>query len=396
MIDESRIRFASLVGFGAVVVAVAAALVAGNSYVILGVASLLVLAALAGTLVFRRGLEHNRQELAVLRTRIETLETDLSLHAALLSSLAVGVVAYREGEAVFWNEQALDHLGERLIHVDKLLPIAVRHLVVAAPGADSEPSVQLELDYPPRTVEARARALDEEGIVVLRLVDVTDQARALSVRRDFVEAASHELKTPVAAIHAAAETVLVALNDDPAAVESFSRRVYDNASRLVRIVSDLLDLSRLESARPTFDAVDVDKIVAAEVRQLANGAIDVTVEGRAGTIDGDGPDLGLAVRNLLENAVRHAGSHVQVLLRNEDSAIVIEVADDGPGIPSASLSRIFERFYRVDTARSRSTGGTGLGLAIVKHVAEQHGGSVDAESVLGEGATFRLVLPRHG
>jgi two-component system sensor histidine kinase SenX3 len=164
-------------------------------------------------------------------------------------------------------------------------------------------------------------------------------------------------------------------------------------------VSDLLDLSRLESERPAMDPVRLDVVVAEEVDRLGSEAreahVHVAVQAAPVTVRGSSKDLALMVRNLLDNAVRYTpqGGRIAVELAENGGRVSLAVADTGIGIPSRDLPRIFERFYRVDRARSRETGGTGLGLSIARHVVEQHGGRIGARSELGRGSTFTVTLP---
>jgi signal transduction histidine kinase len=218
------------------------------------------------------------------------------------------------------------------------------------------------------------------------------------MRRDFVADASHELKTPISAIQAGSETILRAIDEDREAARTFAEQVRVNAIRLGRIVGDLLDLSRLEAEDPVFERVRFDEAVRDEAARLdqasGEGPVELVLETEPVEVRGSQSDLRLAVRNLLDNAQRYAaGGEVRVAVRRVGNAAVLEVTDNGVGIPTRDLPRVFERFYRVDVARSRHTGGTGLGLAIVKHVAERHGGRVEVESQLGVGSTFRLSLP---
>jgi two-component system sensor histidine kinase SenX3 len=230
--------------------------------------------------------------------------------------------------------------------------------------------------------------------------DVTEAKRLDTVRRDFVTNASHELKTPAAAIQAVAETIRRAAGNDPGVVPRFAEQLEREAIRLSRIVSDLLDLSRLESGSELESDVRIDEIAREETGRFRSAAQEagLTLEldvGPTATVRGSARDLSLLVRNLVDNAIRwtRRGGSVQVRVGSDDGEIRLKVSDTGIGIPSRDLSRIFERFYRVDRARSRDTGGTGLGLAIVRHVAENHGGSVRVESELGRGTTFEVRLP---
>jgi two-component system sensor histidine kinase SenX3 len=237
--------------------------------------------------------------------------------------------------------------------------------------------------------------------VLVLAEDLSEAQRVDAVRRDFVANVSHELKTPIGALSLLAEAVLSSA-DEPEAVRHFAGRMEAEAGRLSDLVGDLIDLSRLQGTDPLKDAapVEVDDVVdeaTDAVRQLAsNSQIDVVVGGTQGlTVLGMESQLVTALRNLLTNAINYSprGTSVAVATRLTDGVVEISVTDQGMGIPESELHRVFERFYRVDQARSRVTGGTGLGLSIVKHVAENHGGEVGVWSILGEGSTFTLRLP---
>jgi two-component system, OmpR family, sensor histidine kinase SenX3 len=240
------------------------------------------------------------------------------------------------------------------------------------------------------------------GLVLLLAEDQTESRRVEEVRRDFVANVSHELKTPVGALALLAETVEDAA-DDPEAVRRFAGRMRQEASRLTKLAQDLITLSRIQAAEPIPDPIPVDlSVVVAEAldrcRMKANAhGIELEATGDPGLVVlGDEDLLVNALRNLLENAVAYSPEQTRVAVaatRAAGGMAEISVADQGIGIPQRDLERIFERFYRVDPARSRATGGTGLGLAIVKHVTAAHGGKVSVWSKVGEGSTFTLRLP---
>jgi two-component system sensor histidine kinase SenX3 len=249
-------------------------------------------------------------------------------------------------------------------------------------------------------VEAVAVPADQAGTIVVVLRDVTQARGVERLRRDFVANASHELKTPVASILALSETLRQAAADDPEAVARFLSLLEREAARLAHLVGDLLELSRLEGGTPEAEEVRLDRVVTAEAERLrprAEGAgLRLTVDAAAPVVVwGAEADLELLVHNLLDNAVRYTpeGGEVRVTVGQADGSAELVVDDTGIGIPSKDLDRIFERFYRVDAARSRETGGTGLGLSIVRHVAEAHGGAIGVRSVLGAGSTFVVRLP---
>jgi two-component system sensor histidine kinase SenX3 len=250
------------------------------------------------------------------------------------------------------------------------------------------------------TLRLRVAPLGPDTVLVLA-EDLTEASRVDAVRRDFVANVSHELKTPIGALSLLAEAVLSSA-EEPEAVRHFAGRMEAEAGRLSALVGDLIDLSRLQGEDPLKDAepVRVDAVIAEAVdtaRLLAQTAqIDVVVGGTEGLeVLGVEGHLVTALRNLLTNAINYSprGTRVAVASRLTNDVVEISVTDQGMGIPENELHRVFERFYRVDQARSRVTGGTGLGLAIVKHVAENHGGEVGVWSVLGEGSTFTLRLP---
>jgi two-component system sensor histidine kinase SenX3 len=242
------------------------------------------------------------------------------------------------------------------------------------------------------------------GLVLLLVEDQTESRRVEEVRRDFVANTSHELKTPVGALALLAETVEDAA-DDPEAVRRFAGRMRQEASRLTNLVQDMITLSRIQAAEPVPDPVPVelDGVVAEAIDRCRMKAsvrgIEIAASGARGlAVLGDEDLLITALRNLLENAVAYSPDKTKVGVstrRAGQDSVEISVADQGIGIPERDLERIFERFYRVDPARSRATGGTGLGLAIVKHVTAAHGGEVMVQSTEGAGSTFTLRLALH-
>ena len=244
----------------------------------------------------------------------------------------------------------------------------------------------------------------EVGAVAI-VQDMTELRHLERVRRDFVANASHELRTPIANIRATAETLLHDPNDSKL-IERFLPPLISEAERLSRLVSDLLNLARAEAdEKPAHGPVELRETVTSVVDSLRDKAArhDIEIEwnpesdGTQPRINGDAAALEQVAFNLLDNALSYTprGGQVALSLRqkNEKSATILEVRDSGIGIPPDDLPRIFERFYRVDKARSRSEGGTGLGLAIVKHIVENHGGHVEVDSEEGKGTTFRVELP---
>jgi two-component system, OmpR family, sensor histidine kinase SenX3 len=239
------------------------------------------------------------------------------------------------------------------------------------------------------------------GALALLLDDVTEVRRLEAVRRDFVANVSHELKTPVGALTLLAEAVLDAA-DDAEAVQRFAGRMQHESARLGRLVRELIELSRLQGAEPLpgNDRVLVSALLgeAQDRTRLAAEKAGISVVVRYAddlVVRGNETQLTMAITNLVDNAIAYSprGTRVAVSARAADGHVDISVSDQGIGIAETELPRVFERFYRVDQARSRATGGTGLGLAIVKHVANNHGGSVSVWSVPGAGSTFTIRLP---
>ena len=245
-------------------------------------------------------------------------------------------------------------------------------------------------------------AIGGGGLVLLLAEDQTESRRVDEVKRDFVANTSHELKTPVGALALLAETIEDAA-DDAEAVRRFASKMRQEAQRLTNLVQDLITLSRIQAVEPVPDPrpVALDTVVAEAVdrcrmRANARGITLASVGSRGLSVLGDEDLLVTALRNLLENAVAYSPEKTRVVIttrKTPEGHAELSVADQGIGIPERDLERIFERFYRVDPARSRATGGTGLGLAIVKHVMAAHNGKVTVRSVEGAGSTFTLSIP---
>jgi two-component system, OmpR family, sensor histidine kinase SenX3 len=249
-------------------------------------------------------------------------------------------------------------------------------------------------------VSARVAPLSG-GLVLVLVEDRTQAQRVDAMRRDFVANVSHELKTPVAALALLAEAMQEA-PEDPDAVRRFAGRMQQESLRLSALVQDLIDLSRLEATDPLIpaDRVSIDEVVSTAVDQLRLAAqqrsITLVTGGQRGLqVLGDEGQLITALRNLIDNALSYSPEQTRVGIgvRRSGNLVEICVADQGLGIPEPDQARIFERFYRIDPARSRRTGGTGLGLAIVKHITTNHGGEVSVWSAEGAGSTFTLRLP---
>ncbi|MFF8814036.1 sensor histidine kinase [Streptomyces pactum] len=367
------------------------------------------------------------------RDQARPTRTSLHTEAALppgvdtvLSVLRSSAVVLDEADAVVKASSAAYALG--LVRGGRL---AVEPMLAMARDTRRDGEIrQIELDLPRRgtgrgdalAVSARVAPLGSR-LVLLLVEDLTEARRIEAVRRDFVANVSHELKTPVGALSLLSEAVMDAA-DDPEAVNRFAGRMQIEATRLTNLVQELIDLSRVQNDDPLEDAepVPVEELVAeaidrcrhqAGTKQITiasnvGGPEDPPAEGDAGAalpqlhVWGNRGQLAAALGNLVENAVNYSPARTRVGIAARRVAapggdlIEIAVTDQGIGISEKDRERIFERFYRVDPARSRQTGGTGLGLAIVKHVAASHGGEVTVWSAEGQGSTFTLRLPEAG
>jgi two-component system phosphate regulon sensor histidine kinase PhoR len=349
-----------------------------------------------------------------LRDRLDELTEERDRAGQILDALDDGVLLLDgAGRLLLANPAARSWFGlpgdlrpglpaQRVLGMPQVTALAEEAAEARAPVVGN-----LTLVFPePRALAMRAFPLADRGPtgrIVVTMTDITQRRRLEVLRRDFVANASHELKTPVAAVRALAETLLTALPDDPEAGRRFAERIGREAERLDILARDLLDLSRVE--RGTLDVEPVDLVGLA--KEVAGGYSDLAEERRIRlhtelqplvSMRGDRAQLGLLLSNLLDNALRHTSARGTVCVRLEatESRATLQVNDTGEGIPAGELPRVFERFYRIDKARTRQTGGTGLGLAIVRHVAEAHGGTVRVDSELGRGSTFTVSLPVAG
>ncbi|WP_018657438.1 sensor histidine kinase [Actinomadura flavalba] len=298
--------------------------------------------------------------------------------------------------------RAFGLVGDDRLGVDELVAMA---RLVRRDGEIRETELQLGGNARTRAegrwYAVRVAPLGSSGLVLVLAEDLTETRHVEAVRRDFVANVSHELKTPVGALALLAETVQGAA-DDPEAVRRFTGRMQHESVRLTSLVQDLMTLSNVqgEEPLPELRPVALDDVVAEAVdrAQIRAGSkhIELTTGGAAGLkVRGDEELLVTALRNLVDNAVAYSpeNTRVAVVVEPGGDTVGIAVTDQGIGIPTTELPRIFERFYRVDPARSRQTGGTGLGLAIVKHVATKHHGEVTVWSEEGSGSTFTIKLP---
>ena len=337
--------------------------------------------------------QSQRDQLAQAEHATQTLQM-------LLSSLPQGTLLFSADDEVAYSNPSVDGLlGAVPESLSGLTPLAFQNVVRECREGRLQVERVAEHGKLVRRLRAVATPFGVDGRVLLVLNDVTEVDRVASVRRDFVANASHELKTPVSAIIASSEALQIAVGRNDDSSVGFAQQIDRSARQLDRLVADLLDLSRLERDQPEMEPLSLDLLVREEVERLRPAAeekgIDLTFDLSPTQIAGSRRDIAIAVRNLLDNAVRYtgAGGSAGAALETVDGEVVLRISDTGEGIPTKDLSRVFERFYRVDAARSRSTGGTGLGLAIVKHVVESHGGAVGVESELGRGSVFTVRLP---
>ncbi|MBT3271025.1 PAS domain-containing protein [Candidatus Poribacteria bacterium] len=350
------------------------------------------------------------------RDRVEAISTDRNKLLTILGSMVEGVIAVdRDGIVLHMNAgaarllaaEAEECLGKGIREVTRVHDIRDAIDKAMREGTEVQGELRLATLQSHRVVEMRASPLrNGEGTLVGAVVvldDVSALRRLETVRRDFVMNMSHELKTPITAIRMLAETLIGDKKMGSKTRKRFLSKIRDQSTRLSSIVTDLLALARLESENAVLDTelVDLRDVVLTSIRPLLpdtaeEGPTVTTVAPDAPiSVLGDDEALGQATRNLLENALKYTPNdgRVWVRLRSEEGRAVVEVEDTGIGIAPRDQLRIFERFYRVDKARSRELGGTGLGLSIVKHIALAHEGTVTVESRVGDGATFRLVLP---
>ena len=349
-------------------------------------------------------ISRSSEQLSELQRQIKQLTRDneaasveLDRLRTAFNALPIGVILASESGAVLLSNQAAESFtGHAQLLVSES---ADRHLKRAIQGRDS--GQRVEFYGPPRQV-VNVHALPLPGGGALATVeDISERARLDAVRTDFVANISHELKTPVGALAVLAEALVD--NDDEATNRRLAEKMLDEAHRASRTIDDLLELSRIElGGAAVREAVDVDILLedAASRNLVSAEHRHVAIEVRRNTglkILGDSRQLASALNNLIDNAVKYseAGQAVNLDATPADEYVAITVADRGAGIPAKDVDRVFERFYRVDRARSRGTGGTGLGLSIVRHVATNHAGAVTVESREGEGSTFTLRIPRY-
>ena len=335
-----------------------------------------------------------------LGSRLSEAEQAMSTLEVVLSALPQGTVLVDgEDQIIYVNSAAEEILGLVPDSLANLAPLQFQNAIREAREKKKPEERALDHGSPTRRLRGVATPFTTDDRVLLLVVDISERERTDSIRRDFVANASHELKTPVSTIIASSEALQIALDRGDDSAPAFASRIESSARQLDRLVGDLLDLSRLEKESPELSPTRLDHAVRDEVERIRAEATarEIGIEFRSHEVVGtvNPRDVAIAVRNILDNAIRYTPEHGSIFVEvaADGADALISVTDTGDGIPTRDIERVFERFYRVDSARSRVTGGTGLGLSIVKHVAEGHGGSVSLESELGVGSTFTIRLP---
>ena len=373
----------------------------------------MVLAAIIGavvgaglTVLIIRAVESSRHPVDTLATDIEALEVDPTLARALDLATEAAVIVGPHDEVLHTTVGAR---SMELVRGSRIADAALLNLVRTARREDRDIVDTMELKRASTganlILTVRVGPLDGHGNAIISAADSSRHIRLAETRRDFVANVSHELKTPIGAVSILAEAIEGAA-DDPDAVRHFSQRLTAESTRLSALVTQIIDLSRLQADEPLLRAepVSVADIVDEAVsrhRELATTR-EVSLVARCDDdlwVLGDQSQLTEAIANLVQNAIVYSEPKARVAVSArrvhdvDTDVIEIAVADNGIGIGEADQERIFERFYRVDYSRSRENGGTGLGLSLVKHTCQAHGGSVDVWSKLGQGSTFTLRLP---
>lgn len=350
---------------------------------------------------------------AGLGQTIRTLTDERNRSSAILGSMVEGVAVVTADERILFCNWAFEQIlelpegssqGRTLVEALRQADLIalVRQALSGAEELTGEVEVGTVRQRNFSVTAAPVRAAGANGAVLV-LHDITELRRLERVRRDFVANVSHEFKTPLTAIRGFAETLLSGALDDTANRRRFVEIIYEHARRLARLTDDLLKLSRIEAGRLELEIrpIRVEALVSGCVETARVNAeprglqIHVNLPEGLPAIRGDGAQLGEVLQNLLDNAVQYtpSGGTIEVKARSNGHDVTFTVTDTGIGIPESDLERVFERFYRVDVARSREAGGTGLGLAIARHIVDAHGGRIWVESAVGQGSRFHFSVP---
>ena len=352
---------------------------------------------------------------SALEKRVEESGGGQAKFEAVLASMAEGVlVADAKGNVVIMNPSLrktfmVEHPPEGKSSLEMIRNVKIQEMIEKALKGDQKFfSEEIALTVPEERllkINGASIILDQHAIgAVLVFHDITELRRLEKVRQDFVANVSHELRTPISSIKGYSETLLDGALQNSKDAKEFVEIIYKDSERLAKLVDDLLDLSKIESGkmRMVFLPVDIKNVIERSMAIIAPQAksksimISLSIEKDLAQVMADENRLSQVLLNLLDNAVKYTPENgkIDIQVSHEERFIRVDVCDTGIGIPEKDLPRIFERFYRVDKARSRELGGTGLGLSIVKHIVQTHGGDVSVESDLGKGSTFSFTLPQ--
>ncbi|MCU0641048.1 MAG: ATP-binding protein [Candidatus Margulisbacteria bacterium] len=331
-----------------------------------------------------------------------------------LNGMKDGVLMVDSTETIIFANRALsailslsqaELIGKRPLEAIRLIELA--ELIAEVRSTGSAASREMKVVYPQeKTLLGSANLIKTDngpGVAVI-VQDISEIKKLENLRQEFVANVSHELKTPLTAIKSYAETLIHGAIDDPINNRPFLEKIEKNAKSLAALIDDTLEISRLESRRgvapfaPVHLSDEIEQALETLAPRIKEKELEIIKAGEpeSCTVSGEAEHIYRALLNLLDNAVKYspAGGRIELACAQTDRELRLSVKDHGPGIPAEHQPRLFERFYRVDKARSRELGGTGLGLSIVKHIMEIHGGRVELKSTAGQGAEFTLIFPR--
>ncbi len=345
-----------------------------------------------------------------LKERIDELRSEKTKAELILDNMAEGILLLsKDGEVILTNPSierifqvpASEIVGRPVIY--SIRSFDLDHAIIDSMKSEREVVDELNFQDPFRQLRIRILPItnsdgEKQTLVVIR--DITRQKQTERLRKDFLANVSHELKTPLTGLKLLSETLLRSIDTDPVSSRIFIKRLDKELSTLINLVRELIDLSKIESPRgiaektPTDLGELVHEVTSSFTQLAASKKLELNehVPENIPPIFGDKEQLSTLIRNLIDNAIRYtpSGGRIEVKLASNGNYIDLVIADDGIGMAKREIPRIFERFYRVDKARSRETGGTGLGLSIVKHIAENHNATIDVDSSLGIGSTFTV------
>ncbi len=358
-----------------------------------------------------RGFNEMSERLA---SQFQQLREDERKLRAILGGMTEGVIAVGPNLKILFANNAAGkmlsfdakHVVDRPLHVASRIP-AIRQLIEKslATGKNSREEIEVSHSLNPKTLGLSITVLPESHGAILVIEDVTELRRLEQLRQEFVANVSHELKTPLTVIRTCTENLLDGAVEDPRMREVFLNSINEQSERLLALILDLLSLGRIESGEQLLDPQEIElgefipaclenQVINAQAKQ---STLEFLPQAENVMVWADEESLETILLNLVDNAIKYsqAGATIQVSWAHQGEKTEIQVRDNGPGIPLRDQSRIFERFYRVDKARSRELGGTGLGLSIVKHLVQAMSGTIQVQSELGKGSTFIVTLPRN-